>query len=94
MSSWLPKSAAGKRWLGLAPSWIVIGIFMLIPMLHNVHREVHGVILCKLAEIVDAGALKPLLDEPRFALADVGDAYDRLSGGQATGKVVIEIAEE
>ena len=69
-------------------------VFMLIPMLHNVHREVHGVILSKLAEIVDAGALKPLLDEPRFALADVGAAYDRLSGGQATGKVVIEIVEE
>jgi spermidine/putrescine transport system permease protein len=33
MSSWLPKSAAGRRWLGLAPSYIVIGIFMLVPML-------------------------------------------------------------
>ena len=32
MSDWLPKSAAGRRWLGLAPSYIVIGIFMLIPM--------------------------------------------------------------
>ena len=33
MSDWLPKSAAGKRWLGLAPSYFVIGIFMLIPMI-------------------------------------------------------------
>jgi ABC-type sugar transport system permease subunit len=32
MSDWLPKSPAGRRWLGLAPSYIVIGIFMLIPM--------------------------------------------------------------
>ena len=32
MSDWLPKSQAGRRWLGLAPSYIVIGIFMLIPM--------------------------------------------------------------
>ena len=32
MSDWLPKSAAGRRWLGLAPSYFVIGIFMLIPM--------------------------------------------------------------
>ncbi len=33
MSSWLPKSAAGRRWLGLAPSYVVIGIFMLAPMI-------------------------------------------------------------
>ena len=32
MSTWLPKSASSRRWLGLAPSYIVIGIFMLIPM--------------------------------------------------------------
>jgi alcohol dehydrogenase len=40
---------------------------------------------------VDAGALKPLLDEPRFGLADVGRAYARLGSGQAIGKVVVEI---
>lgn len=33
MSSWLPKSKAGRRWLGLAPAYVVIGIFMLIPIL-------------------------------------------------------------
>jgi spermidine/putrescine transport system permease protein len=32
MNVWMPKSAAGKRWLGLAPSYFVIGIFMLVPM--------------------------------------------------------------
>ena len=32
MSTWLPKGASSRRWLGLAPSYIVIGIFMLIPM--------------------------------------------------------------
>ncbi len=32
MSEWLPKSQTTRRWLGLAPSYIVIGIFMLIPM--------------------------------------------------------------
>ncbi len=34
-------------------------IFMLIPMLHNHKREDHGAILAKLAEIADAGSLKP-----------------------------------
>ena len=32
---------------------------MLIPMLYDDKREEHGAILAKLAEIVDAGALKP-----------------------------------
>ena len=67
-------------------------VFMLIPMLHDRGREEHGRILAALAEIVDAGALEPLLDEKRFTLEEVGDAYARLSGGDATGKVVIDVA--
>lgn len=67
-------------------------VFMLIPMLHNVKRVEHGEILARLAEIADAGALKPLLDEQRFGLADVGAAYERLTSGQAIGKVVVEVS--
>jgi len=66
-------------------------VFMLIPMLYNHKREVHGDILAKLSEIVDAGEMKPLLDEKQYSLADVGKAYDRLTSGQAIGKVVVEI---
>lgn len=33
MSAWLPKSKSARRWLGLAPSYVVVGIFMLIPIL-------------------------------------------------------------
>ena len=33
MSAWLPKSASGRRWLGLAPSYVVVGIFMLVPIM-------------------------------------------------------------
>jgi NADPH2:quinone reductase len=66
-------------------------VFMLIPMLHNHHREAHGNILAQLAQIVDLGAVKPLLDEQRFNLSDVGEAYDRLTSGQAVGKVVVEV---
>ena len=47
--------------------------------------------LTKLAEIVDAGALEPLLDDQRFGLDTVGVAYDRLTGGQAIGKVVVGV---
>ena len=66
-------------------------VFMLIPMLYDHKREEHGAILAKLAEIADAGALKPLLDESQFNLKEAGKAYDRLTSGQATGKVVVEI---
>lgn len=66
-------------------------VFMLIPMIYDHKREEHGAILTKLSEIADAGALKPLLDEKQFNLAEVGDAYDCLSSGQAMGKVVVEV---
>lgn len=66
-------------------------VFMLIPMIHGHKREDHGAILAKLSEIIDQGGLKPLLDETTFTLDQVGDAYSRLTSGQATGKVVIEI---
>ena len=66
-------------------------VFMLIPMLHDYNRAVHGEILTDIAKIVDAGGLQPLLDEPQFKLAEVGNAYARLSSGQAIGKVVVEI---
>ena len=66
-------------------------VFMLIPMLHNHKREEHGAVLAKLSEFVDADAVQPMLDEMQFGLAEVGKAYDRLTSGQAVGKVVIEI---
>ena len=66
-------------------------VFMLIPMLHGHKRQDHGAILAKLSEIVDAGALQPLLDQEPFGLAQVGQAYDRLASGQAIGKVIVEV---
>lgn len=66
-------------------------VFMLIPMLHDIGRDVHGSILSDLASIIDDGALRPLLDDTSFSLADVGQAYDRLTSGQAIGKVVVEV---
>lgn len=68
-------------------------VFMLIPMLHNHKREAHGHILAGLGEIVDAGALRPLVDERRFSLIEAGRAYDCLAHGQARGKVVVDVQE-
>lgn len=66
-------------------------VFMLIPMLHNFKREQHAEILKTLAQIVDEGKLKPVLDEQQFSFTEVGKAHDRLTSGQGMGKVVIDI---
>lgn len=66
-------------------------VFMLIPMLYNHKREQHGDILTTLAEIVDAGKLKPVVDKQRFSLEEVGQAHDHLASGQAIGKVIITL---
>lgn len=65
-------------------------IFMLIPMLHEYGREHYGGILRKLAEIAEAGSLKPILDEPRSGLAECGEAHARLATGNVIGKIVLE----
>lgn len=64
-------------------------VFMLIPMLHNHKRFVHGRILKDLAAIVNDGSLNPIVDEVEFKLEEVGAAYDRLVSGKAIGKVVV-----
>jgi len=66
-------------------------VFMLIPMIHNVGRDAHAKILSEITSIVEAGGLKPLLDENRYSLPEVGAAYARLSSGKAMGKVVVDI---
>ncbi|MEM1184870.1 MAG: zinc-dependent alcohol dehydrogenase family protein [Planctomycetota bacterium] len=65
-------------------------VFMLIPMLHDIRREVHGEILRELATIVDGGGLSPVLDTSNFSLEQAGEAHARLESGSAMGKVVIE----
>lgn len=66
-------------------------VFMLIPMLHDHKREEHGNILAQLSQIVEAGALTPMVDEQQFKLEEIGLAHDKLTSGQATGKVVVEV---
>jgi NADPH2:quinone reductase len=65
-------------------------VFMLIPMLHNHNRAVHGEILQQLTSIAEAGGLRPIIDQQSFSLEEVGKAHDRLASGQARGKVVVD----
>ncbi len=64
-------------------------VFMLIPMLHNLDRERHGKILKQVAEYVESGKIKPLIDEETFDFSQVGEAHARAESGKATGKVII-----
>ncbi len=66
-------------------------IFMLIPMLHNIGRERHGVILDRLAALVRRGQVRPLLDQREFELADIAEAHRHAESGQAVGKVTLAV---
>ncbi|MGE9270792.1 MAG: zinc-binding dehydrogenase, partial [Verrucomicrobiales bacterium] len=65
-------------------------VFMLIPMLHDHHREQHSEILRELTRLAEAGELKPVLDENSYSLEQAGEAYARLESGKGMGKIVIE----
>lgn len=67
-------------------------VFVMIPMLHGIGRERHGRILRELAGLAEADKLRPLIDEGRFTLEQVPEAYRHLESGQATGKIVIDIS--
>lgn len=66
-------------------------VFMLIPMMHNVGRAVHGDILRTLAEMVDAGHVNPVVDKHRFRFEDVAAAHAHLADGKTVGKVVVDL---
>jgi NADPH:quinone reductase-like Zn-dependent oxidoreductase len=69
------------------------GIFTLLPMLTGRGREHHGEILRAAAALVDAGALRPLLDERVYTLSEAAEAHAAVeSGSRATrGKVVVSV---
>jgi NADPH:quinone reductase len=69
-------------------------IFMLLPMLRGPGRDRQGRILRSLAEMADAGTLRPLVDGSHFTLKTAPDAHRWLESGKAHGKVVIDIAPD
>ena len=68
-------------------------VYMLIPMLSNLGREHHHEILSSIAQLVDEGKLKPLLDSEMFTMAEVSSAHFRAESRQAIGKIVLTQAE-
>lgn len=67
-------------------------VMMLLPLLHGEGREAHGAMLERLAALVDAGRVRPLVDGREYTLADVAAAHRRVEEGGGQGKVVITVA--
>jgi NADPH2:quinone reductase len=67
-------------------------VFMLIPMLQGVDGDGPARALERIAGLVDAGGLRPLIDPERFTLETIGAAHAHAESGRALGKVVVDIA--
>ena len=63
-------------------------VYMLLPMLTGIDRARHGKILNKIAHLVDAGQIRPLIDR-NLAFSEVATAHAYLESG-AIGKVVLK----
>ncbi len=66
-------------------------VFMIIPVLYNRGRAVHGEILRNLSALVDQGHYRPLLDPTRFTLEQAAEAHRRLESGEALGKLILDV---
>ena len=64
-------------------------VYMLIPMLSGVNRAYHSKILSQLAQLVDEGKVRPLMDSKIFNIAEVAAAHEHAESGRAIGKVVL-----
>jgi NADPH2:quinone reductase len=60
-----------------------------LPLLTGRRREDYKMILTNIADLVDAGAIKPLIDKKSFNISEVGQAHEHLENGNAIGKVVL-----
>jgi len=66
------------------------GVFTLLPLITGEGRAHHGEILAHITALVEAGKLKPLLNDHIIAMADIDTAHALVESG-AVGKVVVEL---
>ena len=69
------------------------GVFTLLPLLTGKGRKHHGEILEQATLLAQAGVLRVMLDEKRFTLDNVNDAYLAITQGSNTGKVVVDVQD-
>ena len=64
--------------------------YMGIPTMFNVDPQRQGATLSKVATMVDAGKIKPIVSH-RVKLADLAEAHRMQESGKTIGKIVIEV---
>jgi NADPH:quinone reductase len=64
------------------------GVFSLLPLLTGEGRRHHGEILAKATALIEAGKLRPLLNQRTFSADEIAQAHSLVETG-ALGKVVI-----
>jgi NADPH2:quinone reductase len=69
------------------------GVFILAPLLSGEGRRRHREILEQASLMVQSGQLMPVIDERRFNMNNVCDAYRTIVEGAARGKLVVDIAD-
>jgi NADPH:quinone reductase len=67
------------------------GVFILAPLLSGEGRRRHREILERATHMVESGQLMPVLDERRFNLNTICDAYRIIREGAARGKLIVDI---
>ncbi|WP_122089387.1 zinc-binding dehydrogenase [Halalkalicoccus subterraneus] len=65
-------------------------VLVILPILRDAWHDRLGDELHEIAELVDDGALEPLVDERRHGFSEAEEAHRRLEEGDAVGKIVLE----
>ena len=68
------------------------GVFTLYPLISGKARAHHGEILREVSRLAEAGKLLPLLDNRRFTLDTIAEAYDAMGSHGVAGKLVVDVA--
>ncbi|MEL7452106.1 MAG: zinc-binding dehydrogenase [Pseudomonadota bacterium] len=64
-----------------------LSLFAGYPITHGFDQQRVGDILREMTDLVESGAIKPLVDPEQFGFTEVGAAHDFLQNGSPTGKV-------
>lgn len=70
------------------------GVFSLLPLLTGRGREHHGDILSSIAELVDAGSIKPRLAPTAYSWGSVEAAHADAASPSGAGKIVVDLTRD
>jgi NADPH2:quinone reductase len=62
-------------------------VFMLIPMVHNMDRDRHSMILKNISSMIEKGQLRINRDEKQFSFHEIEEAHRYIESGKSLGKI-------